>query len=279
MFFEQSAGMNVAASAKLLNQKYVQQKWHYFCDPGLAFTDHFYDRFLATWREKTGAHKMPRRSQMTPRDLKDVLRNIALFERIGQNPSSYMFRLIGTGLTEIAGHVTGKTFEESGGQGGPLMHVIAGKAVAFQEAAAPEFKEYSAQILVNAKRLAAALAERGFRIVSGGTDVHLFLLSLVDRDTTGKAAQIALDRAGITANKNMVPYDPRKPAVTSGVRIGTPAVTTRGMREAEMERIAGLVARVLTHPGDVEELDRVRAEVEELCRSFPLYPARWDRQA
>jgi hypothetical protein len=113
MFFEQSAGMNVAASAKLLNQKYVQQKWHYFCDPGLAFTDHFYDRFLATWREKTGAHKMPRRSQMTPRDLKDVLRNIALFERIGQNPSSYMFRLIGTGLTEIAGHVTGKTFEES----------------------------------------------------------------------------------------------------------------------------------------------------------------------
>jgi glycine hydroxymethyltransferase len=163
-----------------------------------------------------------------------------------------------------------------GGQGGPLMHVIAGKAVAFQEARAPEFKGYCAQIIANAKRLAAALAERGFRIVAGGTDVHLFLLSLVDRDTTGKAAQIALDRAGITANKNMVPFDPRKPAVTSGVRIGTPAVTTRGMREGEMDVIAGLLARVLEHPGDVDELDRVRAEVETFCRRFPLYPGRWN---
>jgi glycine hydroxymethyltransferase len=162
-----------------------------------------------------------------------------------------------------------------GGQGGPLMHVIAGKAVAFEEARSPAFKAYCVQIVANAKRLAAAMAERGFRIVAGGTDVHLFLLSLVDRDTTGKAAQIALDRAGITANKNLVPFDPRKPAVTSGVRLGTPAVTTRGMREPEMERISALIARVLAHPGDVEELDRVRVEVETLCRRFPLYPARW----
>ncbi len=163
-----------------------------------------------------------------------------------------------------------------GGQGGPLMHVIAGKAVAFEEARSPAFKSYCVQIVANARRLATAMADRGFRIVAGGTDVHLFLLSLVDRDTTGKAAQIALDRAGITANKNMVPFDPRKPAVTSGVRIGTPAVTTRGMREAEMDEIAVLIARVLAHPGDVDELDRVRAEVETLCRRFPLYPARWN---
>jgi glycine hydroxymethyltransferase len=112
-------------------------------------------------------------------------------------------------------------------------------------------------------------------VVSGGTDNHLFLLSLVGRDTTGKAAQIALDRAGITANKNMIPFDPRKPMVTSGVRIGTPAVTTRGMREAEMALIGDLIARVLEHPGDVETLDAIREEVAELCRRFPLYPERW----
>ena len=163
-----------------------------------------------------------------------------------------------------------------GGQGGPLMHVIAGKAVAFEEARSPAFKGYCEQIIANARALAEGMTKRGFRLVSGGTDVHLFLLSLVDRDTTGKAAQIALDRAGITANKNMVPFDPRKPAVTSGVRIGTPAVTTRGMRAPEMDAIAGLIARVLAHPGDVDELDRVRAEVEALCRRFPLYTTRWE---
>jgi glycine hydroxymethyltransferase len=166
-----------------------------------------------------------------------------------------------------------------GSQGGPLMHVIAAKAAALREAATPAFRDYQRQILANARALAAALAAAGFRIVSGGTDTHLFLLSLVDRDTTGKAAQIALERAGITANKNMVPFDPRKPAVTSGVRIGTPAVTTRGMKEAEMSEISRLIARVLAHPGDVEELDRVRAEVEALCRHFPLYPSRWDDTA
>ena len=152
------------------------------------------------------------------------------------------------------------------------MHVIAGKAVAFGEALRPEFKAYCEQIVANARALCEATAEAGYRIVSGGTDNHLFLLSLVDRDTTGKAAQIALDRAGITANKNMVPFDPRKPMVTSGVRIGTPAVTTRGMREPEMAEIAGLIHRVLERPGDVDTLDAVRLDAEALCRRFPLYP-------
>jgi len=163
-----------------------------------------------------------------------------------------------------------------GGQGGPLMHVIAAKAVAFKEALEPSFKAYCAQVVANARTLAEALAEREFTIVSGGTDTHLFMISLVHRDTTGKAAEIALERAGITANKNMVPFDPRKPAVTSGIRIGTPAVTTRGMCEAEMSEIAALIQRALEHPGDVEALDEIRVDVESLCRRFPLYPGRWD---
>jgi glycine hydroxymethyltransferase len=164
-------------------------------------------------------------------------------------------------------------------QGGPLMHVIAGKAVAFKEALASEFKDYSRQIVKNAQTLAKAMQGSGYKIVSGGTDNHLFLLSLVDSDTTGKAAQVSLDRAGITANKNMVPFDPRKPMVTSGVRVGTPAVTTRGMKETEMEVIAEFIHRVLQNPGDVEELDRVKMDVEILCRKFPLYPTRWREQA
>jgi glycine hydroxymethyltransferase len=163
-----------------------------------------------------------------------------------------------------------------GGQGGPLMHVIAAKAVALREAARPAFKSYCQQIVTNARALSAALSGRGFDVVSGGTDTHLFLLSLVNRDTTGKAAEIALERAGITTNKNMVPFDPRKPAVTSGIRIGTPALTTRGMKEPEMQEIAALIERALAHPGDVEALDAVRADVESLCRRFPLYPGRWD---
>jgi glycine hydroxymethyltransferase len=160
-------------------------------------------------------------------------------------------------------------------QGGPLMHVIAGKAVAFKEALAPEYKGYCEQIVANAKALASGVSEAGFPVVSGGTDNHLFLLSLVERDTTGKAAQIALERAGITTNKNMVPFDPRKPMVTSGIRLGTPAVTTRGMKESEMVEIAGFIARVLENPGDVEQLDAIRTEVETLCSRFPLYPERW----
>jgi glycine hydroxymethyltransferase len=163
-----------------------------------------------------------------------------------------------------------------GGQGGPLMHVIAAKAVAFLEAATKPFRDYQARILANSRALADGIARRGYRVVSGGTDTHLFLLSLVDRDLTGKAAQIALERAGITTNKNMVPYDPRKPMVTSGLRIGTPAVTTRGMREPEMEEIAGMIARGLERHEDVAMLDEIRAEVEGLCRRFPLYADRWD---
>ncbi len=162
-----------------------------------------------------------------------------------------------------------------GGQGGPLVHVIAGKAVAFLEAAQPAFREYCGQIVRNARALSQAVAAQGFKIVSGGTDNHLFLLSLVGRDLTGKSAQLALERAGITTNKNMVPFDPLKPAVTSGVRIGTPAVTTRGMREPEMGEIARLLTRVLERPADVEGLDAIRAEVETLCRRFPLYTGRW----
>ena len=159
-----------------------------------------------------------------------------------------------------------------GGQGGPLMHVIAAKAVAFREAAKPGFQAYCGQIVANARALADGLAGRGFRIVSGGTDVHLFMLSFVDKEITGKDAEKVLERAGITANKNMVPFDPRKPFVTSGLRIGTPAVTTRGLREAEMETVAGLIARALDNEA---ECDAVRAEVEALCRRFPLYPGRW----
>jgi glycine hydroxymethyltransferase len=166
-----------------------------------------------------------------------------------------------------------------GGQGGPLMHAIAAKAVGLREAAMPAFADYCRQIVANARALAAGLAERGWRIVSGGTDTHLFLLSLVDRDTTGKAAQIALERAGITTNKNMVPFDPRKPMVTSGLRIGTPAVTTRGMDEAAMQEIAALIDRALQRPGDVDELDGICRDVEVLCRRFPLYPGRWDDSA
>jgi glycine hydroxymethyltransferase len=163
-----------------------------------------------------------------------------------------------------------------GGQGGPLMHVIAAKAVALLEAQRPEFRSYCEAVVANAKALAGALQKSGFHVVSGGTDTHLFLLSLVGRDVTGKAAEAALERAGITANKNLVPFDPRKPAVTSGVRIGTPAVTTRGMRAAEMREIAALLVRVLERPGDAPEQDRVRADVEALCRRFPLYPGRWE---
>jgi glycine hydroxymethyltransferase len=159
-------------------------------------------------------------------------------------------------------------------QGGPLEHVIAAKAVAFYEAAQPSFAAYAAQIVRNARALAAGLAVEGFRIVSGGTDNHLMLVDLrsFDADLTGKVAQEALDRAGITLNKNTVPDDPRSPFVTSGLRIGTPAVTTAGMREAEMEEIARLIGRVLRHPTDTVEAAAVREEVAVLCSKFTPYP-------
>lgn len=156
-------------------------------------------------------------------------------------------------------------------QGGPLMHVIAAKAVALAEAATEEFRAYQRQVVANARALAAGLGRRGFRLVSGGTDNHLLLIDLRDSELTGKVAQEALDRARLTANKNTVPFETRSPFVTSGVRMGTPTVTTRGMREPEMEEIAELIARALAHVGDDRELARVAEDTTALCRRFPLY--------
>jgi glycine hydroxymethyltransferase len=159
-------------------------------------------------------------------------------------------------------------------QGGPLMHVIAAKAVAFREAQTPEWRAYQAQIVKNAKALATALAARGFRLVSGGTDTHLLLVDLTPRGVTGRDAQETLDRAFITVNKNGIPFDTKGPMVTSGIRIGTPAVTTRGMKEPEMARIAELIDRVLSRPGDGAVEAAVRSQVQELTAQFPLYPER-----
>lgn len=156
-------------------------------------------------------------------------------------------------------------------QGGPLMHVIAAKAVAFQEALQPEFKEYQRQTLANSRAMAERFKKRGFTIVSNGTDNHLFLLSLVGRNITGKDADAALGRANITVNKNAVPNDPRPPTVTSGLRLGTPASTTRGFKEKEIELVADLVADVLDAEGSDEVVNRVRAQVLELCKRFPVY--------
>ncbi|MFA5205511.1 MAG: serine hydroxymethyltransferase [Lentisphaeria bacterium] len=155
-------------------------------------------------------------------------------------------------------------------QGGPLMHVIAAKAVCFKEAMAPEFKDYQGRVVANAKTLAAALQESGFRIVSGGTDNHLMLVDLRPKGATGKDVATALDAAGITVNKNMIPFDPAKPAVTSGIRVGTPAVSTRGMGAAEMKQIARLISRVVDHLTDPAEAAAVRQEVFELTRRFPM---------
>jgi glycine hydroxymethyltransferase len=159
-------------------------------------------------------------------------------------------------------------------QGGPLMHVIAAKAVCFQEAAEPEFREYQAQTVRNAARLGAALREAGFRLVSGGTDNHLVLVDVFSRGITGKVAEAALGRAGITVNKNAIPFDEQPPMVASGIRIGTPAVTTRGMAEPEMDEIAGHISRVLAAPEADGVAAEVRSKVETLCRRFPLYPDR-----
>lgn len=158
-----------------------------------------------------------------------------------------------------------------GMQGGPLMHVIAGKAVAFKEALSPSFARYAEQIVENAKALAAALLERGVDLVSGGTDNHLLLLDLRNRDLTGKDAEEALGRAEITVNKNTVPGETRSPFVTSGVRIGTAALTTRGMGPAELTEIGGWIADVLDSPDDERLLEKVASRVRELCRSFPIY--------
>jgi glycine hydroxymethyltransferase len=159
-------------------------------------------------------------------------------------------------------------------QGGPLMHTIAAKAVCLKEAAEPGFADYQRQVVANAKALAAAMAERGFRIVSGGTDNHLFLVDVHSRGLTGAVVQPVLDRAGITVNKNSIPFDPLPPLKASGIRMGTPAVTTRGMREREMGKIAGWIADVLNHLDDAATEQRVRAEVAAFAAEFPLYVRR-----
>lgn len=158
-----------------------------------------------------------------------------------------------------------------GMQGGPLMHVIAAKAVAFAEALQPEFKTYQKQVMLNAKVMSEVLQSRGYSIVSGGTANHLILVDLIDKDITGKEADAALGRAHITVNKNSVPNDPRSPFVTSGLRLGTPAVTTRGFKEAEMKKLSGWIADVLDAVNDENVISRVREQVTLLCREFPVY--------
>ena len=157
-------------------------------------------------------------------------------------------------------------------QGGPLMHIIAAKAVCLREAMEPGFVAYQKQIVTNARRLASGLADAGFRLVSGGTDNHLMLVDVFSRGLTGKVAEAALDKAGITVNKNAIPFDKNPPMVASGIRVGTPAVTSRGMREPEMDAIAAFITRALASPEDGAALAAVRSEVEALCRRFPLYP-------
>jgi glycine hydroxymethyltransferase len=159
-------------------------------------------------------------------------------------------------------------------QGGPLMHIIAAKAVCLKEAMEPEFKEYGRQVVSNAKALAVGVSKHGYRVVSGGTDNHLFLIDINSRGLVGSAAQPAFDRAGITVNKNAIPFDPLPPMKAGGIRVGTPAVTTRGMREPEMEKIAAWIAAVLDHLGDTATERRVRAEVAALASKFPLYAGR-----
>jgi glycine hydroxymethyltransferase len=161
-----------------------------------------------------------------------------------------------------------------GMQGGPLMHIIAAKAVAFQEALSPEFKIYQQQILKNAQAMAEELKNQGFRLVSGGTDNHLMLVDLTPKNVTGKEAQEALDRAGITVNKNGIPFDTKGPQITSGIRVGTPAVTTRGMKEDEMRLIASYMSAIIAHINNESKLQAVAEKVKTLCLRFPLYQQR-----
>ncbi len=157
-------------------------------------------------------------------------------------------------------------------QGGPLMHLVAAKAVAFGEALTPDFMDYQQQVLLNAVRLGGNLADAGFRLVSGGTSTHLLLVDLRSKNLTGAQAEHALDLAGITANKNAIPFDPQPPAITSGLRFGTPALTTRGLAEADMDQVAELIIDALKAPSDEGQLKKIRRKVETLCQKFPLYP-------
>ena len=161
-----------------------------------------------------------------------------------------------------------------GTQGGPLMHVIAAKAVAFKEALTPEFRAYQEQTLANATALAEAMIAQGFRLVSGGTDTHVMLVDVAVKGLTGKVAEAVLDKAGLTVNKNAIPFDTKSPMVTSGIRLGSPALTTRGMREAEMRTVAALIAEVLADVEDAGRQARVAGKVRELCAAYPLYPER-----
>ena len=170
---------------------------------------------------------------------------------------------------EFAKAVNKKIFP--GIQGGPLMHVIAAKAVAFKEALSPDFVDYQKQVVANAKALAEHLKTNGFKIVSGGTDTHLMLVNLTPKDITGKQAEEALDQAGITVNKNTVPFETRSPFVTSGIRIGTPALTTRGMKEPEMKIIGDMIVSVLGRLEDKDYIEQTRLKVRELCEQFPLH--------
>lgn len=177
--------------------------------------------------------------------------------------------MILTNKEDLAKKMNSKIFP--GIQGGPLEHAIAGKAVAFAEALQPSFKDYAHQVVANAQALAQGLMSHDLRLVTGGTDNHLMLVDLSESNVTGKVAEEALDRAGITVNKNTVPNEKRSPFVTSGVRIGTPALTTRGMKETEMKIIAGWIAKVLKHTEDPAVLDQVHSQVKELCANFPIY--------
>ena len=159
-----------------------------------------------------------------------------------------------------------------GVQGGPLMHIIAAKAVAFGEALRPEFKVYAQQIIDNAKTMADEFITRDYQLVSGGTDTHVILIDLTNKDITGKAAEKSLENAGITVNKNMIPFDEKSPFITSGIRIGTPAITTRGMQRDDMKKIVSLIDAVLKNPNEDQKLSSVKTQVKELCKSFPLYP-------
>ena len=170
---------------------------------------------------------------------------------------------------EYAKEVNKKIFP--GIQGGPLMHVIAAKAVAFKEALKPDFVTYQKQVISNAKQLAERLASFGFKIVSGGTDTHLLLVDLCNKEITGKAAEEALDLAGITVNKNTVPFETRSPFVTSGIRIGTPALTTRGMKEKEMDRVGDMIVETLEHIDEPDFHAKTRVKIKEFCEQFPLY--------
>ncbi|MCL1971757.1 MAG: serine hydroxymethyltransferase [Endomicrobia bacterium] len=177
--------------------------------------------------------------------------------------------LILTNNEELAKKINSAVFP--GEQGGPLMHVIAAKAVAFNEALQPEFKEYQKQVLINTKKIAETLEKGGLRIVSGGTDSHVFLVDLRPLNVKGKDAQEILEKAGITLNKNGIPYDPEKPTITSGIRIGAPAVTTRGMKEPEMVKIGEGIVKVLKNINDEKVISEVRADMLALCKAFPIY--------